>query len=133
MWHKVARDGSGKCDIISVQDLDSLVYGVVYEIPAQEKSALDRAEGLGHGYGEQTKTVELAVQLINVQAYVATHTHPDIHPYTWYRALVVAGAVEHQLPPPYVDGLRRAPAVLDTDEQRHIRHMALAGDVGSFA
>ena len=97
-WHKVAKDGSGTCDIVATSDSSSVVYGVVYEIPPEKKPSLGRAEGLGFGYEEHPKTIELAGQPIDVLAYLATKTQANIHPYSWYRALVVAGAVEHGLP-----------------------------------
>ncbi|MBW4532107.1 MAG: gamma-glutamylcyclotransferase [Aphanothece saxicola GSE-SYN-MK-01-06B] len=127
-WHKVANDGSGKCDIVTAADSSRLVYGVVYEIPLAEKHRLDRAEGLGFGYEEQTKTVDLAGQRIDVQAYVAARIDPDILPYSWYRALVVAGAMEHNLPSAYIDGLRRVPVIQDPDQKRHAEHMSIAGE-----
>ncbi|AFY29168.1 gamma-glutamylcyclotransferase family protein [Cyanobium gracile] len=127
-WHKVANDGSGKCAIEAAADSNSLVYGVVYAILLGEKHRLDRAEGLGFGYEEQTKTVELAGQFVDVQAYVATRIDTVILPYSWYRALVVAGAVEHNLPSAYIDGLRRVPVIQDPDQERHAEHMALAAE-----
>ncbi len=127
-WHKVANDGSGKCDIVTTADSSRLVYGVVYEIPLAEKHRLDRAEGLGFGYEEQTKTVDLAGQLVAVQAYVATRIDPVLLPYVWYRALVVAGAMEHNVPSAYIDGLRRVPVIHDPDQQRHAEQMALAAE-----
>jgi gamma-glutamylcyclotransferase len=63
-----------------------------------------------------------------VLAYVATKTQAQIQPYSWYRALVVAGAVEHGLPSAYVDGLRGTPVRQDPDDKRHSLNMALAGD-----
>lgn len=128
-WHKVARDGSGKCDIVAAAESDQRVYGIVYEIPIAEKPWLDRAEGLGLGYEEQTKTVEMAGRLIHVLAYVATHTQATLAPYSWYRALVVAGAEEHGLPASYVDGLRAVQSIEDPDPERHAKHWALAGHV----
>ncbi|MEA5443932.1 gamma-glutamylcyclotransferase family protein [Cyanobium gracile] len=124
-WHKVAKDGSGKCDIVLAEP-GSAVHGVLYEIPAHEKQHLDRAEGLGIGYAEKEILVECRTAIIMATAYVATKVDERISPFTWYRALVVAGAVEHGLPIAYVDGLRAIDAKLDVDAQRHAQHMALA-------
>jgi hypothetical protein len=124
-WHKVAKDGSGKCDIVPAEPA-SVVHGVLYEIPAQEKQHLDRAEGLGFGYAEKDILVECRTAMLTATAYVATHVDESILPFTWYRALVIAGAVEHGLPIEYVDGLRAIDAKLDADAQRHAQHMALA-------
>ncbi len=124
-WHKVAKDGSGKCDIVPA-DPSSVVHGVLYEIPAQEKPHLDRAEGLGFGYEEKHVLVECKEGMLKATAYVATHVDASLLPFTWYRALVIAGAVEHGLPIAYVDGLRAIDAKLDVDAHRHAHHMALA-------
>ena len=35
-WHKVATDGSGKCDIVAAEP-GSVVHGVLDVIPAHEK------------------------------------------------------------------------------------------------
>ncbi len=124
-WHKVAKDGSGKCDIVPAEP-GSVVHGALYEIPAHEKQYLDRAEGLGFGYEEKDVLVECKTGLLKATAYVATHIDESILPFTWYRALVIAGAVEHGLPIAYVNGLRAIDAKLDADAQRHAQHMALA-------
>ena len=42
-------------------------------------------------------------------------------PSTWYRDLVVAGAIEHGLPPRYVEELARVPAAADPDVARAAR------------
>lgn len=124
-WHKVAKDGSGKCDIVPAEP-GSVVHGVLYEIPAHEKQHLDRAEGLGFGYEEKHVLVECKEGMLKATAYVATHVDASLLPFTWYRALVIAGAVEHGLPIAYVDGLCAIDAKLDADAHRHALHMALA-------
>ena len=126
-WHKVAKGGSGKCDIEVAKD-DSLVYGVLYEIPANEKKKLDRAEGLGYGYEEKQVSIEVGATTHKATAYYATSIDQSIVPYTWYKALVVAGAVEHGLPPEYVESLRASPAKQDPDAEVHAQNMALAGE-----
>ena len=127
-WHKVAKDGSGKCDIVEVRSPSSLVFGVLCEIPDDEKASLDRAEGLGQGYEEKEVALELADRRVAALAYVATNIRPDILPYSWYKALVVAGAIEHGLPTDYLRVLRAVRAAQDADAARHAKHMALAGD-----
>jgi gamma-glutamylcyclotransferase (GGCT)/AIG2-like uncharacterized protein YtfP len=124
-WHKVAKDGSGKCDIVAAEP-SSVVHGVLYEIPAHEKEHLDRAEGLGFGYEEKVVQVDFKAGMLTAMAYVATNVDEGILPFTWYRALVIAGAVEHGLPITYVNGLRAIDAKLDSDAHRHAHNMALA-------
>ncbi len=122
-WHKRSRDGSGKCDIVA-SDAAS-VFGVLYEIANDEKPDLDRAEGLGAGYEEIEIEVLCGGESLKVKAYRATDTDPARRPYTWYRALVLAGAKEHGLPAPYIAGLESVPADQDPDRARHDKRMGL--------
>ena len=126
-WHKVGRDGSGKCDIVATDEPGQQVHGVIYEIPPGQKPALDLAEGLGQGYDELQVQLEGPSGPLQAFSYRATRTRPDALPFTWYRALVVAGAIENGLPQPYVEALQRVPASLDRDPDRHASHMRLAG------
>ena len=126
-WHKRSRDGSGKCDIVASDAIS--VFGVLYEIAAQEKRALDRAEGLGAGYEEVAIEVLCGGSPITAKAYRATDTDPALRPYTWYRALVIAGAREHGLPASYIVGLESVPADEDENRARHDEHMALIAEV----
>jgi hypothetical protein len=64
--------------------------------------------------------------MLKATAYVATHIDESILPFTWYRALVIAGAVEHSLPIAYVNGLRTIETKMDADAHRHAQYMALA-------
>jgi hypothetical protein len=40
-WHKVGKDGSGKCDVFESMLPGEKVHGVVYEIAAAEEPQLD--------------------------------------------------------------------------------------------
>lgn len=122
-WHKRSRDGSGKCDIVA-SDTASM-FGVLYEIANDDKRALDSAEGLGAGYEEIEIEVLCGGHPITAKAYRATDTDPALWPYTWYRALVIAGAKEHSLPASYIARLESVPANQDSDRTRHDRNMAL--------
>jgi hypothetical protein len=53
---KISKDGSTKLSIKKGTDRDE-VYGVLYEINADEKHYLDKAEGLKHGYEEMNINV----------------------------------------------------------------------------
>ncbi|ARS27579.1 gamma-glutamylcyclotransferase family protein [Sphingomonas sp. KC8] len=127
-WHKRSRDGSGKCDIFA-SAADVSVLGVLYEIAAHEKRALDRAEGLGAGYEEIEVEVLCGGSPITAKVYRATDTDPALRPYTWYRALVIAGAREHGLPASYITRLESVPADEDQDRVRHDERMALIAEV----
>ncbi|QXF12352.1 gamma-glutamylcyclotransferase family protein [Sphingopyxis terrae] len=124
-WHKRSIDGSGKCDIVAVDTPNASVFGVLYEILADEKPALDRAEGLNKGYDEDAVEVIFDGTRMTATAYRATDTDSALSPYTWYRALVIAGAKEHRLPASYIAGLESVPADEDANRARHNERMAL--------
>ncbi|NML89167.1 gamma-glutamylcyclotransferase [Sphingobium sp. TB-6] len=124
-WHKRSKDGSGKCDIVASATPGLSVFGVLYEIADQEKAALDRAEGLGAGYEEIEVEVLSDGDLVKARAYRATDTDPALRPYTWYRALVIAGAQEHELPAPYIASLESVSANEDANRARHDERIVL--------
>ncbi|XAZ25222.1 gamma-glutamylcyclotransferase [Sinorhizobium sp. B11] len=128
-WHKKSKDGSGKCDIVRTDLSGTSVFGVLYEIAGDEKADLDKAEGLGSGYDETEIEVHYGPDLLAVKAYVATDTDPALKPYSWYRALAVAGAKEHGLPADYIESMASAHANEDRDRTRHDQNMRIIGEV----
>ena len=48
-FHKVGKDGSGKCTLIETADEAAIAFGVLYEIADAGCENLDRAEGLQKG------------------------------------------------------------------------------------
>ena len=125
-WHKVSRDGSGKCDIAETETPLAAVHGVVHEILLTEKPALDQAEGLGNGYAEKQVLLDSAIGPLRVQTYYATQIEPSMLPYTWYKALVIAGAKQHGLPQGYVSALEAVVAKVDPDAKRARKNFAIA-------
>lgn len=124
-WHKRSTDGSGKCDVVQAKDEKRIVYGVLFEIPATEKSELDKAEGLGNGYEEKQVQVVFAGKPRTVTLYAATNTDSSLKPYTWYKAFVVAGAKEHKLPNEYIRQLEAVEATQDPNRERHDKNTRL--------
>ena len=105
-WHKLGRDGSGKCDAAyaGAQSRD-VVWGVVYEIDCAEKADLDRVEGLGVGYDETEVRIETdRGECLAARTYAAKpdKVDPALQPRQWYKAHVLRGAREHRLPADYV-------------------------------
>ena len=124
-WHKVSRkDGSGKCDIVE-GGKDSLVYGVLYDIDEAQRNNLDRAEGCGHGYDRKEVEVVHGESRVKACVYYATAIDAKLKPYDWYKALVIAGAKEHNLPQAYISQLESVKAVTDTDVSRAASNYAL--------
>lgn len=125
-WHKVSLDGSGKCDVVEDATPGACVWGVVFAIESAQKDSLDKAEGLGNGNGSHEVSVILGGATLAARAYVATRTNAAHLPYDWYKALVVAGAREHDLLPDYVAVLEAQPSTIDTNEERRRKNLLLA-------
>jgi gamma-glutamylcyclotransferase len=125
-WHKVSKDGSGKCDIVRSLDPKSKVIGVIFEILLSEKSLLDRAEGLGAGYNETQFEIETSQGALNAWLYYAESTSTSVLPYSWYKAIVIAGAKAASLPEDYIRGLEEVKAIDDPDQNRAKENFALA-------
>ena len=125
-WHKRSVDGSGKCSIQPSTFSASVVHGVLYRLPLASKPKLDQVEGLGVGYTEVPVRVHSGPHISEALTYVATPTHVDesLKPYSWYKRLVVAGAVAQGLPPDYIDSLRTVVSLPDPDVERRARHLA---------
>lgn len=122
---KVTRDGSGECDIEATNNLKDRVYGVLYKIHVKDKSNLDDAEGLGT-YSEANVQVVTATDNCTAATYVARYKEAaPLRPYQWYKGLVIAGAVEHDLPNAYVEWLRTFEAQADANGARRAEGEAL--------
>ena len=117
-WHKLSKDGSGKCDAeFTGKDIDE-VWGILFKLKALEKIFLDKAEGLNNGYAE--KKVEILSDHGNMKAklYYATKKDPAARPYHWYKEIVVAGARENNLPNAYTETLESVDSIPDPDKKR---------------
>lgn len=121
-FHKRSVDRSGKCNAFFTGHAADAVLGVVYEIPENEKRALDRAEGVGVGYHEECLGVVMSDgALIEARTYLADLTHIDerLKPYSWYKDFVVSGAHEHGLPADYIAShIESVIAIPDPDSAR---------------
>lgn len=124
-FDKVSSDGSGKCDIESTSSSTDRAYGVLFDIAYAEKAKLDEAEGLGKGYREEQLTIVTPTGNVHAIAYVATAKEPALRPYNWYKAFVVTGAIEHDLPQAYVEWLRTIESKPDPRENRRAENEAL--------
>jgi cation transport regulator ChaC len=127
-FDKVSCDGSGKCDIEATDNLDNRVYGVLYKINKSEKPALDRIEGLGKGYKEEMVDVVTSSGAHQAVTYVATSKEPALRPYHWYKAIVIAGAIEHSLPESYIEWIRTVDSKPDPNVKRRFQNEKLLFD-----
>jgi cation transport regulator ChaC len=128
-FDKVGRDGSGKCDAQPTGRDGDRVYGVIYEISTAERKALDETEGAG--YEAQTVDVETPSGAVEAITYIARQKDPAVRPYHWYRAITLAGAIEHGLPVEYVARLRAVASVEDRNAERRAQHEALLRALGA--
>jgi len=129
-FHKRSRDGSGKCNIVPSED--DVVHGVLFDVNRGELDVLDEAEQRGRGYERQDVLVQGVDPPVEAFAYVAQPAYVDdaLLPYDWYRALVLAGAQEHDLPPDYVGQLTAVRSYPDPNQDRRQKHRALLEDAG---
>ncbi len=121
---KLSADGSGKAAL--EPDEDGLACGVLWTVPFLELPALDRLEGNSRGY-ERVQIRATGADGISVDAmtYFATRLLPGLKPYDWYVALVVAGAMQQELPHDYIHRLESTSSMPDPNRQRRTRRDAL--------
>lgn len=60
-FHKRGGDGSGKCNAIFTGSERDALFGVIYQIPLDEKTRLDEIEGVERGY----RQVEIKISVPN--------------------------------------------------------------------
>jgi hypothetical protein len=125
-FQKWSKDKSSKCDAFYTGADTDFVWGVVFNISATEKTALDTAEGLGGGYNEKTVDLITATgEHLRAITYYADKSAivKDLSPYTWYKDLVLNGASEHGLPADYIAlSIKPVTATKDPDANREKRN-----------
>jgi hypothetical protein len=124
-FDKLSKDGSGKATIEATGKPSDRIYGVLFRIEAEQEGALDRAEGLDKGYRKGTVNVVTPSGAVAASTYIATEREPACVPYHWYKALVVAGAVEHGLPSAYIELLHTVTSQPDPKPERRAENEAL--------
>lgn len=118
-WDKRSRrDGSGKCDAQFTGSEADSVWGVLFRVETSQKLLLDEAEGLHQGYEEKEVHIQTGEGSVKAQLYYATDKDVSCRPFNWYKAFVVAGAREHNLPPDYISLLEAEVSVLDPNQRR---------------
>ncbi len=125
------NDGSGKCNLCTVDRDGARAHGALWRLPASGYEVLDEIEGLGYGYRRVEVEVHGAVGRLPAFTYLAeaceaVHAHA---PYDWYLEFVLHGAREHDLPWEYVTALAVQPVLADPDVDRACRQRALLAEV----
>jgi gamma-glutamylcyclotransferase len=123
---KRSVDFSGKASLVSAPG--AVVHGVLFAIDLAERHRLDQAEGPGYRRVEGMRVlVAGSGKPVTACAYVVTEEATDhaLLPYDWYRALILAGAAQHGLPPDYVGFLSGHGFRTDCELERPSRLEAL--------
>lgn len=121
-FHKRGMDGSAKCNALAD---GGRLWGVLYRIGNQERTELDRIEGLGRGYRAAQVTVSLGVERMVAHTYLATRIDGRLQPFDWYREHVLRGAREWTLPDAHIERIRRVATVADPDPERVRRELSV--------
>lgn len=127
-FHKRSSDRSGKADAEFTGNQADVVWDVVFEIDAHEKSNLDQAEGLGHGYDEKEINLkDCNNQNYKIWLYLASDSHKNaaLKPYGWYLRFVIEGAKQHALPGNYIALLEQVQSVEDQNRGREARERSI--------
>ncbi len=125
-FHKVGQDGSAKADIHHTGERHHRVYGVIYHIDIKEKIILDRYEHAGIGYDEKEVQIITDAGSFNATSYYAIDIAKEaLVPFDWYHALVLHGALEHDLPADYIEALKKIAHKADEDSKRAAKHFKL--------
>jgi len=121
-FNKASSDGSTKTNIERTENPNDFVWGVIQRIDISEKSALDRAEGLGYGYDLDSFEIPEIDQ--EVHYYIAQESKylKDGKPYDWYLGYVIYGAIENRFPNEYINALECIASDIDTDSDRREQH-----------
>lgn len=125
-FHKVGKDGSAKCDAFETGNIEDMIYGVVFNLHADEKHLLDEAEGLGNGY--EIKYADITMQnggVIMAFTYFATSVDKSLKPLDWYKYHVMQGMSEHDLPAWYQQSMNDIACIKDEDQYRKTGELAI--------
>lgn len=126
-FNKKSKDGSLKADAFYTGDNADEVIGVLFEITDSQKKSLDKAEGLGYGYDLKTVKVSRSDQIIDVVTYVSTdNDQTGVNaPYNWYSEIIIAGAMEHNLPSAYIEIIKSNKTKIDLDSSRSVKELSI--------
>lgn len=121
---KKSVDGSGKATLC--ESIAAKTFGVVFELDEAERDILDKVEGREYRRVDDFRVIlNGAARAIFTSTYLARSETPNLQPYGWYLALLIAGAKQHGLPSDYIECLRRMPFVTDDQHERKSRCEAI--------
>ena len=120
-FSKRSKDGSGKATIVENEGHREKLYGALFEIDKGEHSDLDEAEGIGYERTDDFIVIKAdGDKEIEVTTYFAKDgaTGKHLKPYSWYKQLVLWGAIQAELPDNYIAQLVVIEAISDLDNGR---------------
>ncbi len=124
-FNKLGLDGSGKATLYQTGESRDQVHGVIYTLAPRDKPNLDRAESLGVGYEQRRVTLDTPLGSLSAFTYYGILLAPNLQPFCWYKALILAGAQQHDLPASYQQFLNRVPVTCDPNFERLHQHQQL--------
>ena len=125
-FSKRSTDSSGKATLVASPG--EKVHGILFRIFDIERDSLDKAEDYPNGYSRNDGfqvTRDSNSSLVDATTYLATKIEPNLLPYDWYRALVLAGAIQHGLPDSHIETLCKTAWKSDANACRPSRLAAL--------
>ncbi len=125
-FSKLSIDGSGKCNISSSEESGAIVHGVIFQLDGKELGKLDAAEGAPDHYCQQKLTVVNNGDAVDALVYIAISKKDGLKPYDWYKALVIAGALQQGLPEEYIARIFEVEAMTDSNPERKTRKVAIS-------
>ena len=132
-FSKPSSDGSGKA--APIEHAGGSLHGVLFSINVDELGTLDRVEGEGTDYKRTLVEVRSTSHSEPLKAvtYFAMKYAEGFMPFKWYQALVLAGAMQHNLPVHHQDHIKKFPTLLDPKPNHRSRRAAIkALQMGGF-
>ena len=117
-FSKVSTDKSGKATLLKTNNIKDIVWGTISTILKEEKHLLSSVE---IGYQEQyVKLLSETNEDVIALAYIADESTLDgsLLPYDWYKACILLGAKENNLPQEYVKYIESISSIVDIDPKR---------------
>jgi len=126
LFHKISKDGSGKCNAFLTKNQQDNVIGVLFNINKKDKKELDKAEGLGYGYDEKVIMVYTDENTkIAAITYIATNCDNALKPFSWYKEHVLKGAKEANLPIEYIKTIENVESMEDANKEREKEELSI--------
>ena len=127
-FHKRSKDGSGKCDALRTDNRDDRLWGALNRLSDEQVAKLDKCEG--PDYSRITVQVIFGKQTVDAALYVAKPdaVTSELHPFDWYKDLVLIGARELCLPIGYIETIEAVHDEPDPDPQRAAKNRLTGSD-----